>query len=35
VGKTADIVAVSGDPLADISAMERVVLVIKNGQIEE
>ena len=35
VGKTADIVVVSGDPLADISAMEQVVLVIKNGEIVE
>ncbi|MDX6529782.1 MAG: hypothetical protein QOH41_2072 [Blastocatellia bacterium] len=32
-GKWADIVAVSGDPLKDIHAMERVVFVMKNGVI--
>ncbi len=30
-GKFADIIAVSGDPLADIGAMERVVFVMKGG----
>jgi imidazolonepropionase-like amidohydrolase len=34
VGKTADIVAVSGDPLKDIRRMESsVVFVMKNGAI--
>ena len=32
-GKWADIVAVSGDPLKDIHAMERPVFVMKNGVI--
>src|SRR6266849_2531230 len=32
-GKWADIVAVSGDPLKDIHAMEKVVFVMKNGMI--
>jgi imidazolonepropionase-like amidohydrolase len=32
-GKWADIVAVSGDPLKDIQAMEKVVFVMKNGVI--
>ena len=32
-GKYADIVAVSDDPLRDISAMERVVFVMKGGEI--
>jgi imidazolonepropionase-like amidohydrolase len=31
VGKWADIVAVSGDPLQDIHRMEKVVFVMKNG----
>ena len=30
-GKWADIVAISGDPLKDIHAMEKVVFVMKNG----
>jgi imidazolonepropionase-like amidohydrolase len=33
VGKFADIVAVSGDPLKDISVMEHVVFVMKGGDI--
>jgi len=32
-GKFADIVAVSGDPLSDIGAMEHVVFVMKGGEI--
>ncbi len=32
-GKQADIVAVDGDPLADIRATERVVFVMKEGQV--
>ena len=32
-GKYADIVAVTGDPLADISELEHVKFVMKNGQI--
>jgi imidazolonepropionase-like amidohydrolase len=32
-GKWADIVAVSGDPLKDIHAMEKVVFVMKNGAV--
>jgi imidazolonepropionase-like amidohydrolase len=32
-GKWADIVAVSGDPLKDIQAMEKVVFVMKNGMV--
>jgi imidazolonepropionase-like amidohydrolase len=34
-GKLADIIAVDGDPLADISALERVVFVMKEGDIVE
>jgi imidazolonepropionase-like amidohydrolase len=30
-GKYADVVAVSGDPLANIQAMENVVFVMKGG----
>jgi imidazolonepropionase-like amidohydrolase len=32
-GKFADIVAVSGDPLTDIDAMEKVVFVMKGGEV--
>ncbi len=32
-GKYADIVAVNGDPLADIGVMERVVFVMKGGEV--
>ena len=34
-GKFADIVAVDGDPLADISVMEKVVFVMKGGEVYE
>jgi imidazolonepropionase-like amidohydrolase len=32
-GYFADLVAVKGDPLADISAIERPALVVKDGQV--
>ena len=32
-GKYADIVAVDGDPLSDITVMEKVTFVMKGGQI--
>ncbi len=32
-GKYADIVAVDGDPLADIAGLERVTFVMKSGQV--
>ena len=35
IGKVADLVAVSGDPLADVAALERVILVVKEGRIVE
>jgi imidazolonepropionase-like amidohydrolase len=33
-GYLADLVAVQGDPLADISALRKVALVIKEGRVE-
>jgi imidazolonepropionase-like amidohydrolase len=33
-GKLADLLAVAGDPLTDIGALERVVLVVKGGVVE-
>jgi imidazolonepropionase-like amidohydrolase len=33
VGKFADLVAVAGDPISDISELERVRFVMKNGQV--
>ncbi len=32
-GKLADVVAVPGDPLADIHAMEKVKFVMKGGEV--
>jgi imidazolonepropionase-like amidohydrolase len=32
-GKFADIIAVSGDPLKDITELERVKFVMKGGQV--
>jgi imidazolonepropionase-like amidohydrolase len=32
-GKAADIVAVNGDPLTDIKAINNVVLVMKGGEV--
>ena len=34
-GKLADIIAVKGNPLKDISVMENVTFVMKDGQIEK
>jgi imidazolonepropionase-like amidohydrolase len=33
LGKFADLIAVPGNPLDDISAMERVVWVMKGGKV--
>jgi imidazolonepropionase-like amidohydrolase len=33
VGKYADIIAVKGDPLKEITVMERVAFVMKSGQV--
>ncbi len=32
-GKLADIIAVSGDPLEDLSELERVIFVMKDGAV--
>ena len=32
-GKFADLIAIAGDPLADISELEHVRFVIKDGQV--
>jgi imidazolonepropionase-like amidohydrolase len=32
VGKSADIIAVDGDPLADVSELERVCFVMARGE---
>ena len=32
-GKYADIVAVDGDPLSDITVMEKVMFVMKGGEV--
>jgi imidazolonepropionase-like amidohydrolase len=32
-GKFADLIAVAGDPIADISQLERVQFVMKDGQV--
>jgi imidazolonepropionase-like amidohydrolase len=32
-GKIADVIAVPGDPLKDLSAVEKVELVVKEGRI--
>jgi imidazolonepropionase-like amidohydrolase len=32
-GKLADVIAVAGNPLADIGAMDRVKLVVREGEV--
>ena len=32
-GKVADVIAVAGDPLADLSQLEHVVFVMKGGEV--
>jgi imidazolonepropionase-like amidohydrolase len=34
-GKLADIIVVDGDPLSDLQALERVVAVIKGGEVAQ
>ena len=34
IGKFADLIAVSGDPLADVTEMERVQFVMKGGVVQ-
>ena len=33
VGKFADVIAVEGDPLKDVTVLERVVKVVKGGKV--
>ena len=33
VGKIADLIAVNGDPLKDISSMEKISFVMKDGEV--
>ena len=35
VGKLADLIVVDGDPLKDMQSLQKVTLVIKDGQIEK
>jgi imidazolonepropionase-like amidohydrolase len=34
-GKRADLIALEGDPLADIEALRRVRLVMKDGEVQD
>jgi len=34
-GKRADLIAIEGDPLAEIEALRRVRLVMKDGEIQD